>query len=88
MVNRITDKGIFEREITMPKGQDSYPVVHASGSKDIVAAWSSEGRIYYRTIAIKTIDIPVENYQNISALNKQEMPLEVSSCNGMSNAAH
>lgn len=88
MVNRITDKGIFEKEVTMPKVQASYPVVHASGSKDIVTAWSSEGRIYYRTTAIKTINIPVENYQNISALNKQGIALEVSSCNGMRNTAH
>lgn len=62
IVNKINDKGLFEKVITLPNVNASYPVVQAMGDQRIIVAWTDNNRIYYKLLNIASItEIPAEN---------------------------
>lgn len=46
-VSRIDGKEFFEKEISLPNAQASYPVVQAAGEQHVVIAWTDSEKVYY-----------------------------------------
>lgn len=74
MVNRINDKGLFEKEVSLPLSHASYPVITALGKDQIVVAWADDNKIYYRLETIETINIAVHK-EDAAPSTTEKMPL-------------
>lgn len=78
IVNRIDDLGISQKEITLEKSHASYPVLEALDSNNIVVAWSDEGCVYYKAVAVETINEAVDMPRSLDFSVEKEIKVELS----------
>lgn len=54
-VMKINKEGFFEKEITLPHAQASYPVVQVTGAHIVVVAWTDNEKVFYKSINSQSI---------------------------------
>ncbi|MEO7044107.1 MAG: hypothetical protein ABI091_02285, partial [Ferruginibacter sp.] len=74
-VDKIDSGKIFTMDITLPKAEASYPVVHALNDNAVIIAWQNKNSIYYRVVDTKKITALKANLLQASGLTamKDEM---------------
>src|SRR5699024_7941040 len=81
VVNKINDEGLFEKRITPPNVEASYPVVQAAGNESVIVAWTDRDKAYYEWVNPDSIIDPAKTIQEETFPIKTELPLSELSSN-------
>lgn len=57
VLNKIKQKKIFEKEVSMPLTFGSHPVVRAVTNDEIIVAWEDKSKVYYKLVGTKEMEV-------------------------------